>query len=303
MSFSNEVKDEIITLQLKKSCCRKAFLFGLLINCVRDKRTNNRFEVVFLDEKIADLTCELLFSLYKIKAEKEVLLKPGKKYYKLNFISPQLATRFDTLESDPETLISDVVVFNCSMCEQSFMRGVFISTATINDPQKSFHLEFSFSSGNVSIASKLYRFLSLLGFVAKITNRQNSTGLYFKSNSTISDLLYFIGAVKLSFDYADIGIEKELRNNENRATNCVARNIYNSVSAAQKHISAINLLISKKKLYSLPIELQETALLRLENEEVTLSELAALHNPPISKSGLNHRLEKICREAEIIEED
>ena len=188
------------------------------------------------------------------------------------------------------------------MCEQSFLRGVFISTATINDPRKSFHLEFSFSSNNVSLASKLYRFLSLLGFVAKITNRQNSTGLYFKSNSTISDLLYFIGAVKLSFDYADIGIEKELRNNENRATNCVARNIYKSVSAAQKHISAINLLISTKKLYSLPIELQETALLRLENEEVTLSELAALHNPPISKSGLNHRLEKICREAEIIEE-
>jgi DNA-binding protein WhiA len=274
-------------------------LFVLLINSTRNK--NKNFEIVSLDEKISDMICELLQSLYKIKAEKEILLKPGKKYYKLTFNSNQLADRFELLESDPESLISDVVILNCTMCEQSFLRGVFISTATITDPQKSFHLEFAFSSNNVSVASKLYRFLSLLGFVAKITNRQNSTGLYFKSNSTISDLLYFIGAVKLSFDYADIGIEKELRNNENRATNCVARNIYKSVSAAQKHISAINLLISTNKLYSLPIELQQTALLRLENEEVTLTELAALHNPPISKSGLNHRLEKICREAEIIE--
>ena len=300
MSFSNEVKDELLALQLKKNCCRKAFLFGLLVNSVRDKKNN--FEVVYSDEKIADMTAEYLHSLYKITAEKELLLKPGKKYFKLAFTSNQLSSRFETLESDPESLISDVVVFNCSLCEQSFLRGVFVSTATINDPQKSFHLEFSFLPSNVSVASKLYRFLSLLGFVAKITNRTNSTGLYFKSNSTISDLLYFAGAVKLSFDYADIGIEKELRNNENRATNCVARNIYKSVSAAQKHISAINLLISTQKLYSLPIELQETANLRLQNEEVTLSELAALHNPPISKSGLNHRLEKICREAEMLEE-
>ena len=300
MSFSNEVKDELLALQLKKNCCRKAFLFGLLVNSVRDKKNN--FEVIYSDEKIADMVAEYLHSLYKITAEKELLLKPGKKYFKLIFTSNQFASRFETLESDPESLISDVVVFNCSLCEQSFLRGVFVSTATINDPQKSFHLEFSFLPNNVSVASKLYRFLSLLGFVAKITNRKNSTGLYFKSNSTISDLLYFAGAVKLSFDYADIGIEKELRNNENRATNCVARNIYKSVSAAQKHISAINLLISTQKLYSLPIELQETANLRLQNEEVTLSELAALHNPPISKSGLNHRLEKICREAEMIEE-
>ena len=300
MSFSNEVKDELLALQLKKNCCRKAFLFGLLINSVRDKKNN--FEVVCSDEKIADMTFELLQSLYKITAKKELLLKPGKKYFKLIFTSNQLASRFDMLESDPESLISDVIVFNCAMCEQSFLRGVFVATATINDPQKSFHLEFAFLPNNISIASKLYRFLSLLGFVAKITNRKNSTGLYFKSNSMISDLLYFAGAVKLSFDYADIGIEKELRNNENRATNCVARNIYKSVSAAQKHISAINLLISTQKLYFLPIELQETANLRLQNEEATLSELAALHNPPISKSGLNHRLEKICQEAESIEE-
>ena len=300
MSFSNEVKDELLALQLKKNCCKKAFLFGLLINSVRDK--NNNFEVLYSDETIADMTSELLHHLYKTTAIKEILVKPGKRYFKLLFSSSQLASRFEVLESDPESLISDVVVFNCSMCEQSFLRGAFVSTATINDPQKSFHLEFSFLPSNVSVASKLYRFLSLLGFVAKITNRKNSTGLYFKSNSTISDLLYFAGAVKLSFDYADIGIEKELRNNENRATNCVARNIYKSVSAAQKHISAINLLISTQKLYSLPIELQETANLRLQNEEVTLAELAALHNPPISKSGLNHRLEKICREAEMIEE-
>jgi len=296
MSFSNEIKLELISSQIKKNCCKKAFLFGLLINSKR--YSNNQFESMFRLEETADAVSNLLSSLYKIKSKKEEIIKPGKKYFMITFSSPSLYEYFNLLESDPESLIPDIISFDCSLCEQSFLKGVFISSATINDPQKSFSLEFSFSSYNLPIASKLYRFLSLLGFVAKITNRKNSTGLYFKSNSVISDLLYFIGAVKKSFDYADVGIEKELRNNENRATNCVTRNIYKSVSAAQKHISAINLLISNNKLNSLSEELQQTAMLRINNEEASLSELALMHNPPISKSGLNHRLEKICQEAD-----
>ena len=93
-------------------------------------------------------------------------------------------------------------------------------------------------------------------------------------------------------------IERDIRNNENRATNFVAKNISKSVTASQRHIAAINKLKDLDKLSLLPSELLQTALLRVENDAVSLSELALLHDPPISKSGLNHRLEKICKFSE-----
>ena len=109
----------------------------------------------------------------------------------------------------------------------------------------------------------------------------------------ISDILYYTGAVKMSFEYSNTGIEKEIRNYENRATNCVAKNIYRAVNASHKQIEAIEALIESHKFDSLPEELRETALIRLNNPESTMIELSLMHSPPISKSGLNHRLKKI----------
>ena len=298
MSFVNNIKKEISELQIKKNCCKKAFLLGLLINC-RIGSSNN-IEVEYLLEAVADKASELLRSLYSVKTEKHIIVKPGKKYYAISFTSKSISNIFDMLASDPDNTIHDAANFNCSSCEQAFLRGVFIASARLTDPQKGYQLEFSLSPENVSLASKLYRFLSMIGFVPKIINRKNSVGLYFKNNGLISDVLYFIGAVGSSFEYSNVAIEKEIRNYENRATNCVAKNIYKSVSASQKQIDAIEKLIASHRIDALPEELKQTALIRLENAEATLTELALLHTPPISKSGLNHRLQKLCEEAELI---
>ena len=298
MSFVNNIKEEVCELQIKKNCCKKAFLLGLLINCKRCDSKN--IEVEYLLESVADKTSELLRSLYSVQAEKSIVNKPGKKYYRLSFLAKSISNIFDELDNDPDNTIHDVVNFNCASCEQAFLRGVFVACAKLTDPQKGYQLEISLSSHNVSLASKLYRFMSVLGFVPKITNRKNSIGLYFKSNAMISDILYFVGAVGSSFEYSNIVIEKEIRNNENRATNCVAKNIYKSVNASQKQIDAIEVLISSHRINSLPEELRQTAQIRLDNPEATLTELALLHTPPISKSGLNHRLKKLCEEAETL---
>jgi DNA-binding protein WhiA len=125
--------------------------------------------------------------------------------------------------------------------------------------------------------------------------------LYYKTNSAISDLIYYVGGTKSSFDVANTWVEHDIRNNENRATNCVARNISRSVSASQKHITAIEQLAACGRLSGLPEELQQTAALRLENDAASLSELARLHKPPITKSGLNQRLTKLLRAAEELE--
>ena len=298
MSFSANLKTELVDLQLKKVCCKKAFLLGLLTN--NNRIDSKIIESVFLNEAVADKAIELLKTIYAINAEKSVIIKPGKKYYKLTFPSKSITNLFDSLITDPEAIVQNAFQFKCSLCEQAFLRGVFLSTAKLTDPQKSYQLEFSFLPSNISIASKLYRFLTFLGFVPKIVNRSNSIGLYFKSNTLISDVLYYIGAIGQSFEYANAGIEKEIRNNENRATNCVTKNIFKSVSASKRQIEAIKLLIDSHKFDSLSEELKQTAIIRLDNEDATLSELALLHNPPISKSGLNHRLQKLCEEAELI---
>lgn len=299
MSFASDVKQELIELQIKKNCCRKSFLIGLLINAKINNESSLYAE--FAAKDIAELVSALISTLYNGKPSISPIQKPGRTYYKVSFTSRSIFDLLDSLDNEPDASISEEIPFKCNACEQAFLRGAFISCGKLNDPQKGYQLEFTLSKENLSRASKLYRFLSVSGFISKIVNRKNSSGLYFKSNQTISDILYFMGAVKSSFEYENSGIEKEIINNENRATNCVARNIYKSVNASQKHIVAINKLITSHKLDSLPEELIITARLRIENESATLSELASMHNPPISKSGLNHRLEKLCLEAEIID--
>ena len=298
MSFSANLKAELVDIQFKKICCKKAFLLGLFINNYRSD--SKIIESEFLLEPVADKAIDLLKMVYSVNAEKSVIIKPGKKYYRVTFSSKSITNLFDYLINDPEAIVQDACQFKCSLCEQAFLRGAFLSTAKLTDPQNSYQLEFSFLSSNIGVASKLYRFLTFLGFVPKIVNRKNSIGLYFKSNSIISDILYYIGAVTQSFEYANSGIEKEIRNNENRATNCVTKNIFKSVSASKRQVDSIRLLINSHRLYSLSEELQQTAMIRLNNEDASLSELALLHNPPISKSGLNHRLQKLCDEADLI---
>ena len=298
MSFVNNIKNEILDLQIKKNCCKKAFLLGLLINASRYDSKN--IEVEYLLEAAADKVSELIHSLYSLQVEKSIVNKPGKKYYRISFSSKSISNIFEELSKDPDNTIPNVANFNCASCDQAFLRGVFVASAKLTDPQKGYQLELSLSPQNVSLASKLYRFLSVLGFVPKITNRKNSIGLYFKNNTIISDILYFVGAIGSSFEYSNVAIEKEIRNYENRATNCVAKNIYKSVSASQKQIDAIEKLTSSHRINALPEELRQTAQIRLDNPEATLTELALMHTPPISKSGLNHRLQKLCEEAELI---
>ncbi len=301
MSFSQDVKNELLDVSFKKKCCRKAYLLGLLFNA--SLSSDGNVCVDYPSEIIADSVLEMISSCWSTKARKEQVQKPGKIYYRLTFRSKIFQELIFSLDNDPDTTITENIGFICASCEQSFSRGVFISCAKINDPQNSYLLEFSLSKQNLPRASKLYRFLSVSGFVPKIVNRSTTSGLYFKNNTTISDILYFCGAVRASFDYANEGIKKEIRNNENRATNCVTRNIYKSVNASQRHITAINDLIKSHRLDRLTDELRETALLRLENSDASLSELALMHTPPISKSGLTHRLEKICTEAQLIQNE
>ena len=292
MSFSNEVKAEMLSVQMKKNCCKKAFLMGLLYNASTSR--SGEGSVVFTLSEAADAAQAILGDVAKPSVNESA--RAGKKYYTMTFTSKAVSSflyRVSCSES-----IESAAAFRCEQCKSSFIRGALISLSTINDPRKSYHLEIAMSEENAARLGMLEELLCRCGFNPKLHKRPSKVSLYFKSNTQISDLLSYAGAMKSSFDVANVCIERDIRNNENRATNCVATNISKSVEATRRQIDAINKLIQLHKLEALSDELIETARLRLENEDISLSELALMHEPPISKSGLNHRLKKLCDAAE-----
>ena len=225
--------------------------------------------------------------------------RAGRKIYTLDFSSKAFSS-FIVKISNGEG-IAEASKFRCEDCGGAFLRGILVSLATVNDPRKGYHLEIPISRCNADRVDSLRAFLSELGFEPKAVERQAALSLYFKSNTQIADILSYAGAMRASFEVANTYIERDIRNNENRATNFVAKNISKSVGAARRQVVAINKLIAANKLERLPSELVETALLRLENDDMSLAELALLHEPPISKSGLNNRIKKLLAEADELE--
>jgi DNA-binding protein WhiA len=145
------------------------------------------------------------------------------------------------------------------------------------------------------------KLISALGRVVpapKKVNRSTKIGVYYKHNESIFHLLNYMGGGQSRFVLTNTFIERDIRNAENRATNCVTKNISKAVEASKRQIEAIERLTESGKMLSLPEELRYTAELRLENPSATLFELAYMHEPPISKSGLNRRLTRLLEEAD-----
>lgn len=294
MSFSVDVKKELISAPIKQNCCKKALLFGLLYNSVHIKDTH------FFCEFGLSESAELAQVLLGNKGESNIAasVRGGRAVYTLTYSSRAFASFISWVSRGEE--IAEAAKFRCAECPICFLRGVLIAGATINDPSKGYHLEIPILNIHSERIDSLRKLFLDMDISPNIMKREKKTSLYFKSNTVISDILSYIGARRSGFLVANTYIERDIRNNENRATNFVAKNISKSVTATQKQIAAINKLKEADKLSMLSAELLQTALLRVENDAVSLSELALLHDPPISKSGLNHRLEKICKFSEEI---
>ena len=175
----------------------------------------------------------------------------------------------------------------------SFAAGVFLSCGSVVSPEKGYHLEF------VVPTERLCRelgemFSERLGIEGGIVSRKRASVLYFKESEHIEDILTLIGAPKSSLELMNVKIYRDIRNRVNRATNCDTANCGRQNRSALRQISAINKIIaSEGGLSRLPDELAELARIRLENPEMSLSELCELFEPPLSRSGVNHRFMRI----------
>lgn len=180
--------------------------------------------------------------------------------------------------------------------EKAFVRGAFLGSGSINEPQNTYHLEVILKD-EIS-ATKIKEILEKYNIQVKILKRKKGCSIYIKEGEEISKFLAFIGATKSVIHYEEIRVVKETRNNINRIVNCETANLNKTINAAVLQIEAINKLKKTKKFESLPDTLKEVANLRVENPDATLSELGQMLENPIGKSGVNHRLKKLQEMAE-----
>jgi DNA-binding protein WhiA len=216
----------------------------------------------------------------------------GNPYIAISLWSKSVYAQFQRADMS-DLPLSRLLGFDCDACKRYFLRGAFITAGSMTDPTKAWHMEFSCRDG--ATARRLAEVLTEVGASPRTIKRKNGTHLYYKNSTVIEELLSYLQANRTLFAIINTKIEREIRNDENRATNCVAQNIHKAVCAASEHIAAIEELRGSKEWDKLPEALRETAELRLQNPDSTLSELALLHNPPITKSGLNHRLKKMIQ--------
>ncbi len=294
MSFADSVRAELCELPIKKNCCRKALAAGLLTCAVRVSGHEARLRCRY--ESVATLADEVFAKLYGKAPEIAQSGAHGHRYWDVTLHSPaasKLVAQMQDADADWEALLN---LFACESCRAALLRGMFFGAGTVNDPQKASHLEFSFP--NEAVADAAARFLTACGYPPKRILRKSTHCIYYKDATAIGDLITLMGSHNIIFEFYNAHIAGDIRNNENRATNCVTRNIEKSVSAASRQIEAIGRLMEHGKLEALPEALRVTALLRYRNPDATLDELKDLHKPPISKSGLNHRLQRLMDAAE-----
>ncbi len=190
-----------------------------------------------------------------------------------------------------ETIATVYQKCRCETCQAMSIRALFILFGSVTDPAKSYHLSFTANTENER--DILQTILGDTDFDFRPTMRAGKYVLYLKDSTAIEDFLVYIGAQAAAFELMNKKIEREFRNSVNRQVNCDTANIEKQLVSAKKYIDAIQFLIDTGSIDRLSPELKHTAYLRLENEQLNLADLGRLVNPPVSKSGMKHRLEKI----------
>ncbi len=220
----------------------------------------------------------------------------SKKTYKAKHCQDAFLAAEDCFGNKENTEIVDEELLQENCCVRAYIRGAFLSSGSIADPEKGYHFEIVTSCKKK--ANQLISKLEIFGIEAKSIERKGHIVVYIKEGSQIVDVLNVMEAHNALMELENIRIVKELRNSVNRQVNCETANINKTVNAAVKQVEDIKYIQSRIGLDELPIQLREAAILRLEYPEAPLKELANLMNPPVGKSGINHRLRKLCQIAE-----
>ncbi|WP_298030784.1 DNA-binding protein WhiA [uncultured Dysosmobacter sp.] len=292
MSFSFDTKNELCRLPVQKLCCARAEAYGILLYC----NTFNSTEVRIITENrnFAARLPKLFKRAFHLQFDRQPEPEQAGKLVFQITERKKLDRIINLLGYDPRQNLVLHINFGLleeDCCRASFLRGVFFGGGSITDPLKRYHLELTTSHAQAN--RELEVLLRESGYPPKSLSRSGSFITYFKQSDQIEDFLTLIGAPVAAMKIMSAKLEKDLRNSVNRRLNCDSANLDKTVEAAQEQLEAIRGLQRAGLLDQLPDKLQLTAALRLENPELTLSELAEEFDPPVTKSCLNHRLRKL----------
>ena len=299
MSFSFDTKNELCRLPVQKLCCARAEAYGILLYCNTFSSTEVR--IITENPNFAARLPKLFHRAFGLRFDRQPEPdQPGKMVFQITE-RKKLDHITNLLGYDPRQNL--VLHINFAMleeecCRASFLRGIFFAGGSVTDPLKRYHLELTTSHAQAS--RELDVLLRECGYPPKSVARNGSFVTYFKQSDQIEDFLTLIGAPVAAMNVMSAKMEKDLRNSVNRRLNCDSANLDKAVLAAQEQMEAIRALQTAGLLDQLPDKLQMTAALRLENPELTLSELAEEFDPPVSKSCLNHRLRKLLELARAV---
>lgn len=304
MSFTSQIKAELCKIEWKKPCCLRAECYGAWVFSKCFCLKENAFTTE--NAQVARRMLELAAAGAGVSAQLTYAVSRRRQpAYRVSMPEEQerlrLMSEFGHSGREPSLRINRAVL-DGGCCQVAFLRGAFLVCGNATDPNKGYHLEFAAPYKN--LAGDLY---TLLGeaepfqISSSLVRRPGGYGVYLKDSGQIENLLTFLGATGASMELMQVKMYKEVKNNINRKTNFETANMDKTYSASARQIAAIAAISDTMGLGSLPENLQELAALRLSDPELTLRQLG--ERLGISRSGVNHRLQKLLEIGEkIIEE-
>ena len=310
MTFSSKTKNELSRLEITSRCCAIAELSAIIrmsgiiqINGTKEISLSFMTENAAIARRIFSIVKELYKVDIEVRVRRNTQLKKNNNYLivvnnedvskriieDLGFVEDKYSLFFPNY-SIPEEIIGK----RC--CKRSYIRGAFLGGGSVSNPEKSYHLEFVTSSKQH--AEDLSKLINSFDLNSKIIPRGENFVIYLKEADQISDLLNIIGAHQALLVMENIRIVKDIRNNTNRIVNCETANLSKTIDASIRQIESIEYIDARLGLNKLPNKLREIAEIRLDNRDLSLKEIGELLNPPVGKSGVNHRFRKIEKIAE-----
>ena len=300
MSFSSEAKKEIAAALPDRRCCRAAQAYGML-------ECGHAFSAAEISlqteqEAIADVYDRLVSRVGGIPRPTRTTLRRRTTLHHSAVEEEShrqaLLDRFGHSGTEVSLRLNRANL-DCEACARAYLRGAFLVCGAVTDPEHDYHLEFSVPQYNLSrdIATLLREW----DFPAKTATRGGSYVVYIKESERIEDCLTFLGATKASLELMGVKMVKSIRNDTNRRLNFESANLDKTVQAAVAQMNALTRIEATCGLSALPEELQEVARLRMDNPDLSLRDLGAMMEPALSRSGVNHRLQRIIKFAENLE--
>ena len=300
MSFSGDIKEELLFVMGNSRHCQMAELAAYFQFCSRMSMTENDTNThkIQTENKIVARKCfTLLKKTFKIYVDVTVRqggTQLGNMTYFLRLEEhPSKDKVIDALKMTEweKGACTSTLLLKSGCCKRAFLRGAYLVAGSISDPYKSYHMELVCQ--NPQQAGQLQKLLLDFGMESKIMQRKKHYVVYMKDGENIANFLNVIEAHRAFMEFENARIYKEVRNKVNRQMNCDSANINKIVSTANRQVEDITFIREVYGLEKLPDALREMAYVRLENPDAPLGELGKYLDPPVGKSGVNHRLRKL----------